>query len=61
MQGCWTTLAFTSLRGDGNVDDGEACDDGNTLMATIVPTAEVEVCGDGYVASSEACDDGNTD
>ena len=48
--------------GDGTVDPGEACDDGNLLdgdgcSATCSLTAGS--CGDGTVDPGEACDDGN--
>jgi uncharacterized protein (TIGR03382 family) len=50
--------------GDGNVDPGEQCDDGNAsasdgceLDCTITPKAPA--CGDGILDQGEACDDGN--
>jgi cysteine-rich repeat protein len=50
--------------GDGTVDSGEACDDGNTVPGDgCSATCQVEVagtCGDGKVNPGEACDDGNT-
>ena len=49
--------------GNGTVDAGEACDDGNMTNGdgcendcTVTPT----VCGDGTVDAGEECDDGNT-
>jgi len=48
--------------GDGILDPGEACDDGN-----LVPTddctsiCQPAACGDGVVGATEACDDGNTE
>jgi cysteine-rich repeat protein len=48
--------------GDGIVDPGEQCDDGNTVdcdacsNACTVPTG----CGDGIVCGTEECDDGDT-
>jgi cysteine-rich repeat protein len=46
--------------GDGTVDLGEACDDGNTVGgdgcdANCTPTA----CGNGEATGAEVCDDGN--
>lgn len=61
--------------GDGVVDQGETCDDGNTsnndgcgatcatehgFSCTGAPSVCTATCGDGVVASSETCDDGNT-
>jgi len=50
--------------GDGVVEGGEACDDGNTVDGdgcqadcTITPES---TCGDGVVDTGEECDDGNT-
>ena len=50
--------------GDGVKQDGEACDDGNSLETDSCTTACVEAaCGDGTIqfANNELCDDGNTD
>ncbi len=50
--------------GDGNVDDGEECDDGADNGDTKACTAacKAAVCGDGLVQDGvEACDDGNDD
>jgi cysteine-rich repeat protein len=66
--GCY--LGFTLHQGDciaagcgnGLVEAGEGCDDGN-LVATdgCTATCTVATCGDGLVqAGVEACDDGNT-
>ena len=55
-----------ALCGDGELDEGEECDDGNNVDGdgcaadcTIEPP--VPFCGDGNVDSGEECDDGNTD
>jgi len=46
--------------GNGNVDHGEACDDGNRLSGDgCRPNCTVERCGDGIVDPGEECDDGN--
>jgi cysteine-rich repeat protein len=65
----------TPVCGDGLLDDGEACDDGNTAAgdgcsATCTvesgyscsgePSSCSEVCGDGLVVGAEGCDDGGT-
>jgi cysteine-rich repeat protein len=50
--------------GDGNVDDGEECDDGgvNADDANCTADCKLNVCGDGLVlAGTEECDDGNAD
>lgn len=54
--------------GDGTVDEGEECDDGNntggdgcSATCTIEPPPPPPpCCGDGTVDSGEECDDGNT-
>jgi cysteine-rich repeat protein len=49
--------------GDGTVDPGEQCDDGNTAAGdgcSATCTTEVAAkCGDGTVDEGEQCDDGN--
>jgi cysteine-rich repeat protein len=48
--------------GDGDLDDGEACDDGNNDVGDgCRPNCTVEVCGDGIVDPQDACDDGGTE
>ncbi len=49
--------------GDGNLDFGELCDDGNVdardgceADCTLTPAP---VCGDGFIDDNEVCDDGN--
>jgi cysteine-rich repeat protein len=54
--------------GDGTVDAGEQCDDGNTTNGdgcsstcqTEPPPPPPPACGDGTVDAGEQCDDGNT-
>src|SRR4051794_1405055 len=49
--------------GDGHVDPGEECDDGNETNGDGCSSAcktELPVCGNGKVESGEQCDDGNT-
>ena len=60
------TTAATSgtdapICGDGVLDPGEACDDGNDADDdACLSTCELATCGDGVVwAGVEACDDGN--
>ena len=46
--------------GNGVVDDGEACDDGNADNTdTCLDTCVSASCGDGFVGPGEACDDAN--
>lgn len=49
--------------GNGVVEDGEACDDGNTDSGDgcAADCARVELCGNGDLDPGEVCDDGNTD
>ena len=51
-----------SICGDGVLDAGEVCDDGNTTDGDgCSSTCEFEsVCGDGVLEGNEVCDDGNT-
>jgi len=47
--------------GDGNVDAGEVCDDGNTANGDgCRADCTLELCGDGVNDPGEMCDDGNT-
>ena len=46
--------------GDGVLDEGEDCDDGNSLLNDGCDTnCRLGTCGDGIVGSGEECDDGN--
>lgn len=51
------------LCGNGDVDPGEQCDDGNVDNTDhCLADCSLAVCGDGFVkAGSEQCDDGNSD
>ena len=49
--------------GNGLLQAGEACDDGNTVSGdgcSSTCTVEVAVCGNGIRQGAEGCDDGNT-
>jgi cysteine-rich repeat protein len=47
--------------GDGQVDPGEQCDDGNTVDGDGCDSnCTVTACGNGIVTPGEQCDDGNT-
>src|SRR5262249_21746087 len=56
VYGIWSTTC-----GDGTVDPGEPCDDGNAIDgdgcdSNCTPTG----CGNAIITMGEACDDGNT-
>jgi len=53
-----TCILLTS--GNGMLDPGEACDDGNTRSGDGCPADCTPPCGDGVLDPGEACDDGNT-
>jgi cysteine-rich repeat protein len=50
--------------GDGTVDEGEECDDGNEQSgdgcSATCEREKVPCCGDGILDAGEKCDDGNT-
>ncbi len=56
------TINNADTCGDGNVDAGEGCDDGNAVDTDNCPsTCQAAACGDGFVHTGfETCDDGNT-
>ena len=45
--------------GNGRVDPGEECDDGNTVSGDGCSATCTSECGDGVVERGEECDDGN--
>lgn len=57
----WTVSVNCPYCGDGNVDPGEECDDGNRTGGDgCSASCTVEsYCGDGNVDPGEQCDDGN--
>ena len=59
-----TTEPDDSVCGNGEVESGEGCDDGNKDSGdgcSATCDEETGECGDGTVDDGEACDDGNTD
>jgi cysteine-rich repeat protein len=46
--------------GNGRLDPGEACDDGNNVSGDGCPADCTPPCGDGILDPGEACDDGNS-
>ena len=62
MAGCGGGDTAFPFCGDGKVDPGEECDDGNSEESDFCSqscTPTFMPCGDGKIDSSEACDDGN--
>jgi cysteine-rich repeat protein len=55
--GAWRTLIDSC--GNGSVDAGEQCDDGNKTDGDGCSSACKYVCGDGVLVPGEQCDDGN--
>src|SRR5262245_1623991 len=66
LAGCSSDATMTPVCGNGVVDPGEECDDGNTTggdgcsseCTNETPGAH---CGDGHIDPGEECDDGNPD
>jgi cysteine-rich repeat protein len=60
---CHAGACFAITCGDGWLDDGEVCDDGNRSSGDgcSIDCVSTETCGNGYVdaALGEACDDEN--
>src|SRR5438067_8703249 len=59
---CEGGVCVPSSCGNGAVDPGEVCDDGNMVSGDGCrgDCRKIEVCGDGELDAGEACDDGNT-
>src|SRR5690242_15958205 len=54
-------VCITTPCGNGLVDPGEQCDDGNIMAADgCSATCQFEKCGNGTPDPGELCDDGNT-
>jgi len=58
--GCSATCASDETCGNGTIDPGEACDDGNTSGGDSCNASctSAATCGNGALNGSEACDDG---
>jgi cysteine-rich repeat protein len=51
--------AASAVCGNGVIEAGETCDDGNTLACDgCSPTCQTEGCGNGVIECGEECDDG---
>src|SRR6266849_1857649 len=51
--------AASAVCGNGVIEAGETCDDGNTLACDgCSPTCQIEGCGNGVIECGEECDDG---
>ncbi len=60
--GLGDACAPPAVCGNGVVEAGEVCDDGNAdEYDACTTTCKVPGCGDGILQLGEACDDGNTD
>jgi cysteine-rich repeat protein len=60
--GRYLIRATTDVCGDGTIQDGEECDDGNFDNGDLCTvTCEWRGCGNGTVEPEEECDDGNTE
>jgi cysteine-rich repeat protein len=58
--GCNSAVGACSSCGNGLVEPGETCDDGNGAAGDgCRATCQTERCGDGVVDTAEQCDDGN--
>jgi cysteine-rich repeat protein len=56
-----TNTTLSLLCGNGEVDPGEQCDDGNDVSGDACdPNCTFPGCGNGAVDPDETCDDGNT-
>ncbi len=53
-------ICVAATCGNGWLDPGEVCDDGNNLSGDGCPADCREPCGDGVLDPGERCDDGNT-
>lgn len=53
-------LCAAGACGNGRLDPGEVCDDGNNRSGDGCPADCTAACGDGVRDPGEACDDGNT-
>jgi cysteine-rich repeat protein len=58
----WTlTLVAAAVCGDGVIEPGETCEDGNTADGDGCDSnCTATACGNGVVSAGEDCDDGNT-
>jgi cysteine-rich repeat protein len=58
---CRGIVGATAICGNGLVETGEQCDDGNPSAGDGCDACAFERCGDGVVDPGEPCDDGNQD
>jgi cysteine-rich repeat protein len=61
---CTSSSNSNGVCGDGVLDNGEQCDDGNNISGDgCSASCSIETaghCGDGHLDNGETCDDGNT-
>ena len=55
---CVSSICGLVLCGDGNVDPGEECDDGNTTDNDSCQNCKTAMCGDGIVCDGPSCTSG---
>lgn len=58
---CQGIIGESAICGNGVVETGEQCDDGNPSAGDGCDACAFENCGDGVVDPGEPCDDGNQD
>ncbi|HCF58984.1 MAG TPA: hypothetical protein DFS52_13460, partial [Myxococcales bacterium] len=61
LLGCGEDDPKEPVCGNGTVESGEACDDGNAVDGDgcSADCKSTEQCGNGFVDKGEVCDDGN--
>lgn len=55
---CFPGSSMPNVCGNGTVDQGEECDDGNCTQTDACNNCRTAYCGDGVVGPGEMCDDG---
>lgn len=58
MPNCFPGSSQPNVCGNGTMDPGEECDDGNCIPTDACNNCKTAYCGDGVVGPGEMCDDG---